>query len=109
MPASQEVAAVRCEERHWQEQHSEPGRGDRVIANSRYTAELIVSRHRVKRERIRVIYRGVDLSEFSPELVVENRIGRLRALWGVSERQPVILQAARRQVEARSASRRSMT
>jgi glycosyltransferase involved in cell wall biosynthesis len=49
----------------------------------------------VKRERIRVVYRGVDLSEFSPELVVGNRIGRLRALWGVSEKQPVILQAAR--------------
>jgi glycosyltransferase involved in cell wall biosynthesis len=70
-------------------------RGDRVIANSRYTADLIVSRHRVARERIRVIYRGVDLSKFSPDLVVQNRLGRLRALWGVSEQNPVILQAAR--------------
>jgi glycosyltransferase involved in cell wall biosynthesis len=70
-------------------------RGDRVIANSRYTAELIVARHRTPRDRIRVIFRGVDLSKFSPDLVVQKRIGRLRALWGVSERQPVILQAAR--------------
>jgi glycosyltransferase involved in cell wall biosynthesis len=70
-------------------------RGDRVIANSRYTAELIAARHRVPTDRIRIIYRGVDLAEFSPDRVVQNRLGRLRALWGVSERQPVVLQAAR--------------
>jgi glycosyltransferase involved in cell wall biosynthesis len=70
-------------------------RGDRVIANSRYTAQLIVSRHKVPAERIRVIYRGVDVAKFSPELMVSNRLGRLRALWGVGESQPVVLQAAR--------------
>jgi glycosyltransferase involved in cell wall biosynthesis len=70
-------------------------RGDRVIANSRYTAGLIVSRHKVAPERIRVIYRGVDISKFSPGSVVANRLGRLRALWGVGDGQPVVLQAAR--------------
>ena len=70
-------------------------RGDLVIANSRYTADLIAQRHRVPPERVRVIYRGVDLAEFSPDEVVQNRLGRLRALWGVSEQQPVVLQAAR--------------
>jgi glycosyltransferase involved in cell wall biosynthesis len=70
-------------------------RGDRVIANSRYTAGLIVSRHKVAPERIRVIYRGVDVSKFSPGSVVANRLGRLRALWGVGEGRPVVLQAAR--------------
>jgi glycosyltransferase involved in cell wall biosynthesis len=70
-------------------------RGDRVIANSRYTAELITARHRVPKDRIRVIYRGVDLATFAPDEVVQNRLGRLRALWGVSERQPVVIQAAR--------------
>jgi glycosyltransferase involved in cell wall biosynthesis len=70
-------------------------RGDRVIANSRYTADLIVARHRLPNDRIRVIYRGVDLAKFAPDEVVQNRLGRLRALWGASERQPVVLQAAR--------------
>jgi glycosyltransferase involved in cell wall biosynthesis len=70
-------------------------RGDRVIANSRYTADLIVARHGVPKDRIRVIYRGVDLANFTPDGVVQNRLGRLRALWGVGERQPVVLQAAR--------------
>ena len=41
-------------------------RGDRVIANSRYTADLIAARHHVPPERIRVIYRGVDLAKFRP-------------------------------------------
>jgi glycosyltransferase involved in cell wall biosynthesis len=69
--------------------------GDLVIANSRYTADLIAERHRVPPERVRVIYRGVDLDKFARDDVVPNRLGRLRALWGVSERQLVVLQAAR--------------
>src|SRR5262245_36942331 len=43
------------------------GRGDRVIANSDYTAQLIAARHPTARERIRVIHRGVDLARFSPD------------------------------------------
>ena len=70
-------------------------RGDLVIANSRYTADLIAARHRLPPDRIRVIYRGVDVAKFSTDEVVPNRLGRLRALWGVSERRPVVLQAAR--------------
>jgi glycosyltransferase involved in cell wall biosynthesis len=70
-------------------------RGDRVIANSRYTADLIVSRHKVTPERIRVIYRGVDLAKFTPEVIAPARLARLRAAWGVGEKQPVVLQAAR--------------
>jgi len=70
-------------------------RGDRVIANSRYTADLITTRHGVPPERIRVIYRGVDLAKFAPESVAPERLARLRAAWGVRELQPVVLQAAR--------------
>jgi glycosyltransferase involved in cell wall biosynthesis len=70
-------------------------RGDRVIANSRYTARLIAERHRVARDRIRVIYRGIDPAKFAPEAVDPSRLARLRANWGVGEGQPVVLQAAR--------------
>jgi len=70
-------------------------RGDRVIANSLYTADLIAARHHVARERIRVIYRGVDLTKFTPEAIAPARLARLRAAWGVDEKQPVVLQAAR--------------
>ena len=70
-------------------------RGDRVIANSRYTAALIAARHRVPSDRIRVIYRGVDVAKFAPQSIAPERLARLRAAWGVSELQPVVLQAAR--------------
>jgi glycosyltransferase involved in cell wall biosynthesis len=70
-------------------------RADRVIANSRYTADLIVSRHEVSPHCIRVIYRGVNLSKFAPELISPNRLAHLRNLWRVREAQPVVLQAAR--------------
>lgn len=42
------------------------GRGDRVIANSLYTADLISSRQRIARDRIRVIYRGVERLSSTP-------------------------------------------
>ena len=70
-------------------------RGDRVIANSRYTAGLIAARHHVPPERIRVIYRGVDLGKFAPEAIAPERLARLRAAWGIGQHQPVVLQAAR--------------
>lgn len=71
------------------------GRGDRVIANSRYTADLIASRNPQARERIRIIYRGVDLAKFAPGAVSEDRLARLRSAWGVNKTQPIVLQAAR--------------
>lgn len=70
-------------------------RGDLVIANSEFTANLIAARHGTTRERIRVIYRGIDPAQFAPEAVGEQRLARLRAAWGVREGQPVVLQAAR--------------
>jgi glycosyltransferase involved in cell wall biosynthesis len=70
-------------------------RGDLVIANSEYTARLIAARHGTPRERIRVIYRGIDPERFAPEAVSEQRLARLRAAWGVRHGQPIVLQAAR--------------
>jgi glycosyltransferase involved in cell wall biosynthesis len=71
------------------------GRGDRVIANSRYTADLIASRHRAARERIRTIYRGIDESVFDPGAVKPEAVARLKARWGVPPETKIVLQAAR--------------
>jgi len=70
-------------------------RGDRVIANSRYTAELIAARHQVAREHLRIIHRGIDLSRFAPESIDDARLEALRAAWGVKHGQPIVLHAAR--------------
>ncbi|SDR37182.1 Glycosyltransferase involved in cell wall bisynthesis [Rhizobiales bacterium GAS191] len=70
-------------------------RGDVVIANSRYTAELIGKLYPVARERIEVIYRGTDLSIFTPSSVSPERVERLRAAWGVAPGRRIVLLAAR--------------
>jgi len=70
-------------------------RGDAVIANSRYTAELIGKLYPAARERIKVIYRGTDLATFSPSAVAPERVERLRAAWGVAPGRRIVLVAAR--------------
>lgn len=70
-------------------------RGDVVIANSRYTADLIASRYSTPRDRMKVIYRGVPLGVFDPERVSNERIETLRRRWQVSSSDRVILHPAR--------------
>ena len=71
------------------------GRGDRVIANSRYTANLIASRHHAAEQRIRVIYRGVDEQIFNPSAVPPEAVAKLRERWGLSPEIKIVIQAAR--------------
>jgi glycosyltransferase involved in cell wall biosynthesis len=71
------------------------GRGDRVIANSDYTARLIASRHPGARERIRTIHRGVDAEAFEARAVPPEAVAKLRERWGVEPGTKIVLQAAR--------------
>ncbi|MGE3918734.1 MAG: glycosyltransferase family 4 protein [Hyphomicrobiaceae bacterium] len=70
-------------------------RGDRVIANSGYTASLITSRYAVDASTVRIIHRGVDLSRFDPAKVAPDRRDRLRQAWSIGPTDRVVLQAAR--------------
>lgn len=70
-------------------------RGDIVIANSYYTADLIRSAHQTEPQRLRVIHRGTDLQQFTPAAVAHERIDRLRRAWAVKPHQRIILLAAR--------------
>lgn len=70
-------------------------RGDIVIANSRYTADIVKKRYATPEERIRVIYRGVDLEAFDPAVVSTERVKDLRDKWGVTDDQRIVLHAAR--------------
>lgn len=71
------------------------GRGDRVIANSEYTAQLIAARQPEARDRIRVIYRGVDAAVYNPQAVPAERVAALRERWGVASETRIVLQAGR--------------
>lgn len=66
-------------------------RGDVVIANSAYTAELILARHGFARERIRIVHRGTNFSAFAPAAVGPDRIQALRKAWGVEPHQRIVL------------------
>jgi len=70
-------------------------RGERVIAISRFIAALIEARHRVPRERIRVIPRGVDPRRFDPAAVAPARILAQREAWGAAPGQRLVLLPAR--------------
>ncbi|NEU12950.1 glycosyltransferase family 4 protein [Methylobacterium sp. BTF04] len=71
-------------------------RGDVVIANSHYTADLIRTLHAEQAgDRVRVIHRGTDLSAFTPGAVAPARVETLRRAWGVSPHERVVLLAAR--------------
>ncbi|WP_346906429.1 glycosyltransferase family 4 protein [uncultured Roseibium sp.] len=70
-------------------------RGDRVIANSAYTACLIAERHPFAKDRIDVIHRGSDLSALAPDAVTDVRKAVLADAWGLEPGRPVILQLAR--------------
>ncbi|WP_417687571.1 glycosyltransferase family 4 protein [Roseibium sp.] len=70
-------------------------RGDTVIANSGYTADLIRERHPFAKKRLTVVHRGSDLTALDPHNVADDRKTALRADWGIPEGAPVILNLAR--------------
>jgi glycosyltransferase involved in cell wall biosynthesis len=70
-------------------------RGDVVIANSHYTADLIRSLHAAPADRIRVIHRGTDLAAFSPSAVAPERVEALRSAWEIAPHERIVLLAAR--------------
>jgi glycosyltransferase involved in cell wall biosynthesis len=70
-------------------------RGDAVIANSHYTAELIRRLYPFARDRIAVIPRGADFAKFSPASVDPIRVARLRRSWGAEPQERIVLLAAR--------------
>ncbi|MGB3022343.1 MAG: glycosyltransferase family 4 protein [Methyloceanibacter sp.] len=70
-------------------------KGDRVIANSRFTASVIAERDPSASDRIRIIYRGVDDKAFDPAAVGPEAADRLRTAWGVAPGTKIVLHAAR--------------
>jgi glycosyltransferase involved in cell wall biosynthesis len=66
-------------------------RGERVIAISRFVAELIGERHGIPRDRIRLIPRGVDPRRFDPAAVPAEQVEALRDAWGGAPDRPIVL------------------
>ena len=70
-------------------------RGDRVIAISHYVAALVMGRHWVGPDRLRVIPRGVDPAVFDAERVGSGRVARLAAAWRLPDGAATVVLPAR--------------
>ena len=70
-------------------------RGAAVIANSRYTADLIRARYGTAADKIDVIPRGTDLDRFDPKNVDPVRRNALRQAWGIGRDKRIVLNLAR--------------
>lgn len=70
-------------------------RGDIVIAPSQFAADLIVARHKIRRETVVVIHPGLDAERFDPARVSLERVQALRSAWRIGPRDRVILAPGR--------------
>lgn len=65
--------------------------GARVIAISRYIAELVERDYKTPPDRIRLIHRGVDLAMFDPAKVGPQRVVQMSQKLGLTEAVPTIM------------------
>ena len=70
-------------------------RGDFVIANSEYIADMIGRLYPDARPRLRVIHRGADFAKFTADSVDPARVAKPRQSWGVAPHDRIVLLAAR--------------
>jgi glycosyltransferase involved in cell wall biosynthesis len=70
-------------------------RGDVVIANSQWTANLIADRNPWARPQIQVVYRGTDFEKFRRESISADRLEALRQQWKLDTDDFVLVQLAR--------------
>jgi len=66
-------------------------RGDRVIANSHYTAGEVLRKYKVDPARLVAIPRGVDVARIDPAAVTQERIIRLAQSWALPDGVPVVM------------------
>lgn len=69
--------------------------GDRVIAISQHIGQRLAQDYHVGPDRLRVIPRGADITQFSPAAVTGQRVHRLGEAWDVPAGAPVILMPGR--------------
>ncbi len=70
-------------------------RGEVVIAISKFISEHLQRVYRVKEEKIRLVYRGVDMDYFDPEKVSTERVDFLRQKWHLRDCWPIVVMPAR--------------
>lgn len=71
-------------------------RGEVVIAPSQFIKKYIITHHpAVNPDKIHVIYRGADVTQFDPATVSPEDVSALKASWNIAEGQKILLFPAR--------------
>lgn len=70
-------------------------KGDKVIANSIFIAQLIMDRYDIPENQIITIHRGIDPNKFNRQVVSTERMQSLRQKWEVPIDKKIIINAAR--------------
>ncbi|MGO9672843.1 MAG: glycosyltransferase [Methylocella sp.] len=65
-------------------------RGDAVIADSTFTADIIEKLFPAARDRIRVVGGGVDCRLYAPKAVAPARVQAVRRLWGAAQDERIV-------------------
>jgi glycosyltransferase involved in cell wall biosynthesis len=68
-------------------------RGDAVLADSRFTADLAARLHAPAAGKIIVVHQGVDCRIFSPDTVTPARVQAVRRHWKVAPHEQIVLLA----------------
>ncbi|MEE8445414.1 MAG: glycosyltransferase family 4 protein [Alphaproteobacteria bacterium] len=66
-------------------------RGDRVIAISEFSARYATENYKIDPDRLRLVYRGVDVKIFDPARVSAERVIQLADQWRLPDGVPVIM------------------
>jgi glycosyltransferase involved in cell wall biosynthesis len=66
-------------------------KGDRVIAISEFIRNHIITNYEIDPARIRVIHRGIDINNFSPDRVSPERVIQLAKAWRLPDDHQVIM------------------
>ena len=61
-------------------------KADLVIANSNFTKEHLIAQHKTKRDKVRLIYCGIDTDIFNPKNVKIEDIENLLNSWGIKDK-----------------------
>jgi glycosyltransferase involved in cell wall biosynthesis len=66
-------------------------KGERVIANSRFTASHILHTYPMEQKNLRIVRRGVDISIYNPGAVTQARLIQLAGQWRLPDGKSVVM------------------
>ena len=66
-------------------------KGEHIIANSKFTKNHIVNKHKISPRKITVIPRGVDMNIFNPKKVLKEKVKEILDEWEIPTENKIIL------------------